>query len=163
TKFMDIFELKALDREPSRGRDVQNMTGQFIAEDQSAEFTRRLSEMFNGPQRRWDFETGGDVYSIIRPADATISVHGGWMSMTAAAGGKPLIFRQESGGQVRLTAEARSLEINTDADTAREQFIVSVELHDVLVDAGETQTPKSELPRKFVLPMPADIAGMKTR
>jgi lipopolysaccharide export LptBFGC system permease protein LptF len=164
TKFMDIFQLKRLDRDPSRGRDVQNVTAQFIAEDQAAEFTRRLSVLLNSPQREWSFEAGGDAYSIVRPADAKIDVHAGTITMTAAAaGGKPLKFRQESGGQTRLTAEARSLEINTEADTAREQLIVSVELKDVLVDAGETQTPKSELPRNFVLPMPPDIAAMKTR
>jgi len=163
TKFMDIFQLKELDRDPSRGRDVQNVTAQFIAEDQAAEFTRRLSALFNSQEREWNFDTGGDGYSIIRPPDAKVEIHGGMITMTAAPGGKPLIFRQQSGGQLRLTAESRSIEISTDADTDRDQLIVSVELRDVLVDAGETQTPKSELPRKFVLPMTADISAMKTR
>jgi len=163
TKFMDIFQLKDLDRDPSRGRDVQAVTAQFIAEDQAAEFTRQLGVLFNQPQRLWDFQSGGDSYSVIRPADAKIDIHGGTITMTAAPGGKPLIFRQQSGGQVRLTAEARSVEIATDADTTRDQLIVSLELRDVLVDAGEAQTPKAVLPRKFVLPMPEEIAGMKTR
>jgi lipopolysaccharide export LptBFGC system permease protein LptF len=162
TKFMDIFALKQLERAPELGQEVQNVTRAFIAADQAATFNRQIAAALNSPAGRWVVQLGGDTFTVSR-ADPIAGVQGGSVVMSSNKGGRPIVFRQESGGQVRLTAEARAAHIDTDADNAHDQLIVTVTLQDVLVDSGDTQTPKTELPRRLVLPMSPEIAAMKAR
>jgi lipopolysaccharide export LptBFGC system permease protein LptF len=160
TKFMNIFQLKELERDPTRGHDVRDVTGQYIQQDQSDAYASQLVDALNGPQGRCVLQTGADTYTLIR-SDAPATLRGN--SIAIAAGAKPLLFRQESGGQTRLTAEAHSVQITVAAETVNEQLDISMELKDALVDAGDTPSPKAAFVQKFVVPMPTDITTMRER
>lgn len=164
TKYMNIFQLKDLERNPASGRNVRRVTATFIREDQARAFAQQLLEQLDGRFGKCLMQSGADTYSIIRADAATSSaLKKSTITLTSPAGGQPVIFRQESSGQVRLTAQSRSARITVDADTDHDQLIVSVDLRDALVDVGDTQSPKAELSRKIVLPMSQAIAAMKGR
>lgn len=170
TKFMNIFQLKDLERDPARGRNVRRVTAKFIREDQAhayaAQLARKLNDLNDGTGKgtgKCVLQTIGETFSIFRDADTDVSVKANTITLNAPPGGKPLIFRQESSGQVRLTAESTRTRISVEADSERDQLVVSVDMRDALVDAGDTQSPKAELSRKIVVPMPQTIAAMKGR
>jgi lipopolysaccharide export LptBFGC system permease protein LptF len=78
-------------------------------------------------------------------------------------GVRPLVYRQESGGQTRLTAEAKSVRIVATAETTNEQLDVSMELKDALVDAGDTPSPKALFTQKFIVAMPPQVDALRSR
>jgi lipopolysaccharide export system permease protein len=162
TKYMDIFQLKALDQDPSQGHEVQKVIADFIKEDQSSEYFRQLSNSLNTSTGSIALQSNGDTYTITRstlPAVAKDNT----LTLTAAPGSPPLRFSQSSGGQNYLTAKARLISITADADTEHDLLYISMDLKDALVDADETQTPLANLTRHFAVAMPPDISVMKSR
>ena len=160
TKFMNILQLKELERDPSHGRAVKDVTAQYIQQDQSIAYAAQLVDALNGPQGRCILQSGADTYTLIR-SDTPAVRHE--HSITINTGAKPVLFRQESGGQTRLTAEAHTVQITVSAETVNEQLDVSMDLKDALVDAGDTPSPKAVFSQQFVVPMPPDINAMRAR
>ena len=161
TKFMNIFELKNLEQDPTRAASVQLVLKQFVHDDQSAEYRKELTEALNGPADMCAFDTGGDHYTLTR-AGATLADKDGVLTLTAPAG-RPITFRQTSGGRVDLTVESKSAKIVVDPDTENDNISVSVEMNDALVDAGDMPSPKESFPRQFVVPMTPAVAAIKSQ
>jgi lipopolysaccharide export LptBFGC system permease protein LptF len=161
-KYMDFFQLKALDQDPYQGREVQQVVADFVKEDQSAQYLQQLSDSLNTPVGKILLQSGGDTYTVTRSTLAS-TAKGNTLMLTTVPGSPPLRFSQSSGGQIHLNAEARSVRITSDADTAHDLLYISMDLNDTLVDAGDVPSPQAHLARHFAVDMPPDIAAMKTR
>ena len=88
----------------------------------------------------------GDTYTLTSHG-APVNVHDNTINLTAAAGGKSPRFRQSSSGQTRLNAEAHTIRLTADADTPNDQFYISIDLKDALVDVGDTPSPQADFSR----------------
>lgn len=160
TKFMDIFQLLDLQKDPSRGQEVQQVLTQFIKDDQAREFSRtQIVEPMQGAQQQCQLQSGTDTFVLTAPG-ATISVQG--ESLLVKAGAAPVRFQQVSNGQVRLTAEGSTCRITTVADSANDLAFVSVEMKDAVVDAGDSPSP-APFSRKIPVQLPPQISAMKHR
>jgi lipopolysaccharide export LptBFGC system permease protein LptF len=159
TKFMNIYELKNLQVNPSRGDQVKAVLVQFIKEDQAQAVIANLIAGLNGPATRCAMQASDSLYTVI----ATGSTHkmvGDALVITA--GDKPIQFQRATSGQVRLSATGPSCKISVSADPDNDQAFVTLEMKDALVQSGDTatQAPQSA---KFVIPLPPDIAAYKLR
>jgi lipopolysaccharide export system permease protein len=161
-KFMNIFQLKQLEKDPTRGHDVRSVTVDFIAEDQAGATLRNLLDQLNGPTGRCTMVAGGETYSIAR-GGATAIMREGRLVLETPADAKAVLFQQESGGQIRLSVEAKIAHVSAEADTANDQTYISIDLKDALVDAGDTPVPQAEFTRRFVQPMTLAISSIKAR
>lgn len=159
---MNIFQLKQLERNPAAGREVQKVTADFIREDQSSNFAAALTANINTPGAKSELRVGGDMFTISR-GDTPAGWSKNTVFLSSVPGKRPILLRQENGGQTRLTVEARSARITVDADTPNDQLIITIDMTDTLVDAGDTANPKAAFEKSFVVPMPPFIAEMKTR
>jgi hypothetical protein len=157
TKFMSIYELKALQMDPSEGKAVKAVLNDFICEDQARELIHRLVADLKSPATQCEFHSGTDTYYISCPG-GEIKTNADTFSIT----GPSVVFRQESDGQVRLTASGPVCGVSIKADPVNEQAFVSIDIKDAQVDSGQTATSAS-LSRKFAIPLPPDIAAYKNR
>jgi lipopolysaccharide export LptBFGC system permease protein LptF len=162
TKFMSIYDLKALQQDPSQGKQVKDVLSEFIREDQAQAIIAQLMQRASGPAGRCELQSGGEVYAIIAPpADgAKMKVMGDELVFTAGA--TPVLFQQESNGQVRLSARGKTCRVTVAADPANDQAFITLEMKDALMDAGDNPTT-APLSRKFVVPLPPEIAAYKNR
>jgi len=165
-KYMDIFQLKALDQDPYQARQVQQVVADFVKDDQSSQYLQQLSAALNTPAGKVILQSGSDTYTITRsiiPATTKDNA----LTLITAPGSDPLRFSQSSGGQNHLNADARTIRITADADTEHDLLYLSMDLIDALVDApgdaGDVPSPQAHLPRHFAVSMPPEIAEMKTR
>ncbi len=160
SKYMDIFQLKALDQDPTQGREVQRVVAEFIKEDQSAEYLRQLCAEVNGAGGKLAIQSGDDTYTVTRSTAPAVAKDN-TLTLTAAPGSPPLHFNQLNGGQ---NADARMISISSDADTEHDLLYITMDLKDALMDAGrDTQTPQARFTRHFAVAMPPDISAMKSR
>jgi lipopolysaccharide export LptBFGC system permease protein LptF len=157
TKFMSVYELEDLRRDPSQGKAVKAVLNDFIREDQETALMQRLMQALQGPQGRCELQSGGDTYSL-STRSAAVTTHGALMDIT----GNPVLFRQESGGQVRLTASGPLCNLTIKADPDNDQAFVSIDIRDAQVDSGEMAN-SAPLSRKFTIALPPDIAAYKLR
>ncbi len=173
TKFLDLFKLRQLWGDPSRGQQVRAVLGQFVRSDQAAAVAARVAQGLSGADRRYRFRSGEDTLELTAPAGATVAADpkdANGVVVTAAAGGGPVRFRQESGGQVRLTAEGRGCRVKVGvADGQDATATVSVDMPDAVVDAADlpgeaTDTPAAApLSRQFAVPLPPEATAMAGR
>ena len=172
TKFLDVFKLKQLQREPSQGQQVREALQQFIRADQAAAVADRLVADLRSPAHRAAWPVGGDTMSVAVPADATVSSanDAGTLVVTAPPGGPPVQFRQASGGQVRLTVEGHACRLAVAVPPGQDDdATVTVVIPKGLIDANEAEGGGDDTPvpaplnRQFATPLPADVAAMRTR
>jgi lipopolysaccharide export system permease protein len=158
TKYMDIFQLKALDQTPQLGHDVQKVVADFIRQDQAAEYVRQLSTALNTPTGKISISSGTDDYNITRSTQAA-TTKGNTLTLIAPTGAPPIRYSQSSGTK----ADVRGIRITADADTEHDLLYISMNLTDLMMDAGDTPSPQASLIRRFAVAMPADVAAMKSR
>ena len=181
TKFLDVFKLEALRRDPSRGQQVQQALSQFVRADQAAVVADAVAADLRSPARRAAMQSGADTKVLTVPAGATI-VGGkdpGVLMLTAPDDGPPIQFREESGGQTRLTAEGHACRVRVTvpapppsaggaADPAAATADVSVDMRVAVVDASDAgdadDTPvPAALARRFPVALPAAALAMADR
>ena len=175
TKFLDVFKLKQLERDPSKGQQVREALGQFIGADQAATVAERLAAELRSPAGRSAMRSGLDTMVLTVPPNATVTEppkDPGVLVLTSPADGPPVRFRQESGNQVRFTADGHVCRVKVTVPTvpAGQSPVaqISVAMRDAVVDAGdlngEADTPvPAPLDRQFAVPLPTDVAAMSTR
>ncbi len=73
TKFLDVFKLKQLQRDPSRGQEVQQAVAQFIRADQAAAVADPVAADLRGPDRRTVLRSGDDTLVLSVPPGATVA------------------------------------------------------------------------------------------
>ncbi len=175
TKFLDVFKLKQLERDPSRGQQVQQVLQQFIRSDQAAAVEERVVEGLRGPAHRYALTSGEETSVLTVPPGAAVTPstkEDGVLTLSAPAGGRPVQYRQESGGQVRLTWEAQACRLrftvppgagpSTDAT-------VSVHMQNAMVDPGETPGEEPDTPamapldRQFNVPLSPEVTAWSGR
>jgi hypothetical protein len=161
-KYMDIFQLKALDQDPYQGRQVQQVVADFVKDDQSSQYLQQLSAMLNTPAGKIILQSGSDTYTITRSTVPSTTKENA-LTLATTADSAPLHFSQSSGGQIHLNADARAIRMTADADTEHDLLYISMDLIDALVDAGDVPSPQAHLSRHFAVSMPPDIAEIKTR
>jgi lipopolysaccharide export LptBFGC system permease protein LptF len=161
-KYMDFFQLKALDQDPYQGRQVQQVVADFVKEDQSSQYLQQLSASLNTPDGKIVLQSGSDTYTVIR-STVPSTTKDNTLTLTTIPGSDPLRFSQSSGGQNHLNAEARTIRITAEADTEHDLLYISMDLIDALVDAGDVPSPQAHLARHFAVEMPPDIDQMKMR
>ncbi len=157
TKFMSIYELKSLQKDPSQGKAVKAVLNDFICEDQAQALIQQLVNQLRGPGRTCEFHAGGETYSL-SCVSPVVRMKGDTFSVT----GQPVLFKQESDAQIRLTASGPVCSISVKADPDNDQAFISMNIGDAQVDSGETAT-SAPLSRKFTVPLPAEIAAYKYR
>ncbi len=173
TKFLDVFKLKQLQRDPSRGQEVQQALAQFVRDDQAAAVAAGVADDLRGPGHRRELRSGLDTLVLTVPAGATVTPDPkaqGVLLITSPASGPPVRFQEESGGQVHLTYEGHACRFKAavaggqDADAT-----VSVTMRDAVVDAADvpgeaTDTPApAPLDRQYAVPLAGDVAAMSSR
>ncbi len=162
SKFLNIFELAALGKDPSKGQEVQTILTRFIKEDQAEAFIhRQIMDGLQSADARCTLQSGIDHYVIWAPGAKLKLLES---TLTIQAGTKPIQVQQESNGQIRLTAEGSECRIAVTSDTVNDQAFVNIEMKDAMVDAGANDTPSpAPLSRKFVVPLPPEITAYKAR
>ena len=173
TKFLDVFKLRQLRWDPSRGQQVQQVLQQFIRSDQAAAMEAGILRDLQGPARRCVLRSGADtrVLTVAPGSSVTASAtEEGVFLLAAPAGVPPVEYREESGGQVRLTADGRecrvkvSVAADQDADAT-----VSVRMPGAVVDAADqpgnaVDTPAAApVDRQFPVALPAELSGWSER
>ncbi len=160
TKFMDIMQLRDLQKDPSRGQQVQQVLTQFIREDQSQAYRQReVLDGLQSPAAQFVLVSGTDRFRFTAPG-AKIVPQGD--AIVVKAGATPLKFQQESGGQVTLTATGSTCRLLVTADPTNGLAFVSVEMKDALIDAGDAPSPVP-YSRRIAVVLPPDIGAMKDR
>jgi lipopolysaccharide export LptBFGC system permease protein LptF len=162
TKFMNIFQLKDLERDPARGLAVRRVTSSFIHEDQANTYAAQLAAQLLSDAGQAKVQQGGDRYVIYRQ-DGTVGLDRNVITVTASPDGRPIMLRQVSSDVVRLTSESRTLKVTVDVAPEDDKLVISIDQRDALVDAGDTKSPKAELSRKLAIEMPQDIVALKGR
>ena len=173
TKFLDVFKLKQLQRDPSHGQQVQQVLQQFIRSDQAAAVEGRVIDALRGPGHTCPLRSGEDTNVLTVPAGATVAPAAkqeGVLLLSSPAGGPPVQFRQESGGQVRLTAEGHACRLGFSVAAGQDAAAtVSVRMQDALVDPADLPGDDPDTPapapvdRRFDVPLPAEAAAMSAR
>jgi lipopolysaccharide export LptBFGC system permease protein LptF len=160
TKFMNIFQLRDLQKDPSRGQEVQQVLTQFIKEDQAKAFRQtQIIDPLRGPGAKCELQSGTDTFVLTAPG-ATFSMIGD--KLVIKAGSAPVKFQQESDGEVRLTAAGSTCELTITTDPANDLAFVAVKMNDAVVDAGDSPSP-APFSRKIPVNLPPEIASMKNR
>jgi len=159
TKFMNIYDLKTLQADPSRGDQVKSVLNQFIKQDQAQARIAQLVAGLDSPAARCDLRSADSIYSITAEGCTHKIVND---ALVITAGAKPIQFRQESSGQVRLSATGPMCKITIDSQPDFDQARVSLEIKDALVESGDTAT-QTPLTPNFTEPLPAEIAAYKNR
>jgi len=157
TKFMSVYELEDLRKDPSRGKDVKAVLNDFIREDQASALLQRLAQDLQSPAGRCELHSGEDTY-FLSANPAAVTIRGSAMTIT----GNPIQFRQESGGQIRLTATGPLCNLGVSTDPDNDQAFITLDIKDAKVDSGELAN-SAPLSRKFAVPLPPDIAAYKFR
>jgi lipopolysaccharide export LptBFGC system permease protein LptF len=160
TKFLNFYELRKLQADPSRGDQVKDVLNQFIKEDQAQAVIAGLIAGLDGPTHSCTFQLTDGSSDTVTAEGCTHKMLGD--TLLISAGPKPIQFRQESGGQVRLAATGPVCQIIIDADPDDDQAFVNLEVKEALVESGTTLT-QTQLNPKFVIALPAEIAAFKNR
>jgi lipopolysaccharide export LptBFGC system permease protein LptF len=173
TKFLDVFKLRRLQWDPSRGQQVQQVLQQFIRSDQAAALEGRIEADLQGKDHRCTLRAGEDTHVLTAPAGTTVGVSAteeGVLLLTASTGGPPVQYREESGGQVRLTAEGRACRVKvTVAADQDADATVSVQMQNSVVDAADAPGDAVDTPapapvdRHFDVALPADVSAWSDR
>ncbi len=173
TKFLDVFKLKRLQQDPSRGQEVQQALAQFVRADQAAAVAAGVADDLRGPARSTELLSGTDRMVLTVPPGATVTADPkaqGVLLIASPAAGPPVQFREQNGGQDRLTAEGHACRFKVAVASGQDaDATVSVAMHDAVVDAGDlpgeaADTPSpAPLDRQYAVPLPADVAGMADR
>jgi lipopolysaccharide export LptBFGC system permease protein LptF len=159
TKFMSIYELRDLEEDPSTGKQVRTVLDDFIKEDEAQAMLHRILSDLKSPAGRYQFESGGETFAILADSPAT-KLAG--TALLISAGHSPVQFQQQSNEQIRLSAAGSSCRVTVTADPANDQAYIALEMKDAQLQAGESTTTV-QLQRKFVVPLPAEIAAYKNR
>jgi lipopolysaccharide export LptBFGC system permease protein LptF len=174
TKFMDVFTLRRLQRDPSKGQQVQQALQQFIRTDQASAEADRIAAELRGPRHAATLLSGDDTLVLTVPPTATITsmaAFPGSYLLASPAGDEPVRYREQSGGQDRLTAEGHACRLSVTVANGQDAVAtVSVEMRNALIDAADdgpadavdTAAP-APLARHIAVPLPPDVAGMADR
>jgi hypothetical protein len=159
TKFMSIYELQALQQDPSQGKQVKAVLDDFIKEDQAQALIKQMQDGLDSPAGKCQLVAGEETYEISR-GDATLKTVGDALLLTST--GAPIQVRQESDAQVRLSGQGKTCKVSVTADPDKQQAYIAIEMKDAMIDSGENQTA-APLSRKFTMALPPDIAEYQYR
>ena len=147
TKFLTVNELRRLRADPSRGQQVRAALDRFIRADQSAVVAEQMAAGLRSPLHRTTVRsTGPDTAVLSVPPGATVAAPAkapGVLMLTAPDPGPAIVFRQESGGQVRLTAEGHACRVRVTVPEGQSSAAgpmvaqVEVDTPNALVDIGD--------------------------
>jgi lipopolysaccharide export LptBFGC system permease protein LptF len=174
TKFLDVFKLKALQRDPSRGQQVQQVLQQFIRSDQAGAVQALVADGLRGPSHRVELASSEGATNVLTlPPGGTAAPaprDDGVLLLSAPAGGPPVQYRKESDGQVRFTAEGRGCRLRfTVAAAQSTAATVSVHMQDAVVDPADLPGDEPDTPaaapvdQRFDVPLSPEIAAMSDR
>jgi lipopolysaccharide export LptBFGC system permease protein LptF len=172
-KFMDIFQLKNLEKDPFHGQEVQHVTAEFIREDQALSCTQRLIEALNSPGDQCVIRSGNDTYTLRRGAARVTSATSqkNQIILAASPAQEPVVFTLSSGppgatAVTRLRVQSRNVRLTVEADTPADAMQLNFDFDDALVDNGDAAdvaSAQARFTRHVTASMPPDIAAYKTR
>ena len=174
TKFLDVFKLKQLQADPSRGQEVQQALAQFIRADQASAVADRVAADLRGPGPAGRAAVPG------RPAGPDRAARGdggGGPAGTTACSccpRRPETNGSSSGsraaGRVRLTAEGHGCRVKVAVPAGQEaDATVTVSMRDAVVDANDAPGEDADVPvpapldKQYAVPLSDDVAAMSKR
>lgn len=163
TKFMDIFRLQYLLKDPSDSRHVQDVLRGFVRVDQQGTFLDSVLADLNGPTgiSKLDSETE-HITLEKKGGTAQVSHDRTMLTLISPAGQRDLHLTQDRNN---VTVDAARARITVEPDTAQRRMAVTINLEDAVVRVGnEAETsPREAFTRDINVPMPAAIQHIEDR
>jgi lipopolysaccharide export LptBFGC system permease protein LptF len=160
TRFMSIYELRELQQDPSRGKQVKTVLEDFIKEDQAQAVISNLVRQLKSPAGRCELRSDEEVYAVMA-SNPAIKIVGDTLNISSTVA-DPLLFHQESNGEVRLSATTIACQLTVTTDPENDQAFISLDMKNALLDAGESKRT-APLSRHFTVQLPPEIADYKNR
>jgi lipopolysaccharide export LptBFGC system permease protein LptF len=161
TKFMNIDRLRELLEHPESSTRVQTQLRSMMRREQDAALVRKIAEHLRSNGGSYVFR-GGEVY-VLTAGGATVESRRGEVVLRGATGTRPIRLTQQRGGPAVLRAEANYVRLRVRADNANENFLISVEMSDVITTDGGEQTSRSSFRREFLVPIDPEYKTIRER
>jgi len=166
TKFMTLGRLRELYTYPERSRRMLDATDELIRRDQIRLYLQERAEQINGPARATSVKSGdgpaGETFTLFRGQEPA-RLDGQTLKLGSAVGTTERLvrFRQDRGGGVVLSVEAREAHVVASPDLEAGRMLVRVELYDARVThAGGDISEREAFPRSLSVPMSPKIAAV---
>ena len=166
TKFLDVRQLWRLQQDPSRGQQVQEALRQFVRTDQAAAVVDAMAAGTCGRRTAGrNCRRGPSTAVLTVPAGATVvpaAKEPNVLVLTSPADGPPVRFQQQSGKQVRLTAEGHTCRVRVtvpEAQTDPPTADVTVDMQKAVIDAADLTDTVADpnVPPEPDAPVPAPL------
>jgi hypothetical protein len=165
TKFMDIFRLQYLLKDPSDSRRVKEVLRAFIRADQQGQFLESILAQLNTPTAVAKLDSETEHLTLEKQsATATLNKDHSQLNVLSRPGQRDLRLTHERNGSV-VHVEAARARITAVPDTDKHRLAVSVVLDDAMVRLGndEDASPRAAFSRDLNLPMPAEVKAIESR
>ncbi|HTL28672.1 MAG TPA: LptF/LptG family permease [Tepidisphaeraceae bacterium] len=162
TKFMDIFRLRYLLKDPSDSRRVKEVLRGFIRADQQGTY---LEDLLNDLNKDGEVKLASETeaFTLERGnAAGAINRDHTQVNLTSPAGQRDIRFDQAK-GNVHVDSGKARFTVVPDAD--KQRLGVSITLEDAMVKVGtdEVASPRDAFRRDINLPMPDGIETIENR
>jgi lipopolysaccharide export LptBFGC system permease protein LptF len=165
TKFMDIFRLQYLLKDPSDSRRVKEVLRAFIRADQQGQFLDSILEQLTSPAATAKLDSETEHLTLEKQsATASLNKDRSQLNVVSRAGQRDLRLTQDRNGQL-VRVDAARARITVIPDAEKHRLSVSVTLDDAMVRVGgdEEASPREAFARDINLPMPPAIQDIENR
>ena len=164
TKFMNIQQLKELDRHPLRSHEIRRLYGQITRQEQEQQFLESIVRKLNA-DGEFLFQSGREEnMRLVLSRGAAVTVKDSSRMAVASTGTERQVrIVHERFGQVRSTESARQLKLHVQADQENKQMRLEFDLIGVTLDTEEGRPGRQSLIRPFTVPMSGEQVSIQKR
>lgn len=160
TKFMDIKQLKELEKDTRKSRRIANLRLQFIAEEQETMLHTRVQAGL-AKDNQYVFAAGRDVYSLSKNPEDTCAIKSDRDRLVITSkSGRTVRLTQERNGVPTLDAHAGEVRVRIRSDVKAETLNVTLELVNVVLHEPDGDIERGLITQGFTVAMPPDIAAV---
>jgi lipopolysaccharide export LptBFGC system permease protein LptF len=158
TKFMNIFRLKQLQAYPGRSSKIRKSVDDFVRDEQIGQFAAMLVGGLRGPENRYVFGGGNEIYELSAPANVVAEMRGGKLRLESPGTRRQIrLTRRPLEGRPNLDVYAARASLRLSPDEASGRMAVSAVLEDALDEVDALAAPREQFPQYFTVSMPEDI------
>jgi len=172
-KFMDVRELTGIAEDPGKSQRVKTAVAAFIYRDQDQQFLADLAAELAGPDRQCRLPQASTEASdpaeletfVVGRTGGTVHLEGSAVVIDSgdAPDARLATLVRLRNGNVEVRAAARRLRIEAQPQSNNQTLVVTIDLFDVVTQAGTAATPRAAFGQTVVCDMPADVRQIAQR